>query len=89
MMNVTAIVPRCCRDNEILVIQELGLSEHHQLVILGYCSKCLKNAKVIIPLAELIEHCPESSDYYETDINRMHGLSILPDYQRLLPPPDK
>ena len=77
MITVTALKPRCGRCNEIVVPSELFLTTTKDLLLNGYCSKCLKDVKILIPLSELYDNCPAPEDT-EADNLRLHSMGILP-----------
>ena len=75
LITVTALKPRCGRCNEIVVPSELSLTTSHELLLAGYCSVCLKDVKILIPLGELYDNCPVSEDP-EADNIRLRSLGI-------------
>ena len=87
---VTQIKPKHSKDGEELVVTALFLTSDHQLIVRGYCSKCLVSVDVICTLTELHENCPEEEDpeITEADKLRMHALGITPppDTPLLAPP---
>lgn len=87
---VTQIKPKHSKDGEELAVTALFLTSDHQLIVRGYCSKCLVSVDVICTLTELHDNCPEEEDPYETEADRLrlHALGTLPEPNRnLLAPP--
>ena len=91
-VQVAALKPRHNKCNELLVINDLYLTEAHELLVLGYCSKCLINVSLCVPLTELWDNCPAPETTPEsviTDEIFLHslGVRLLPEVKCLPPSP--
>ena len=83
---LTSLKPKCRKDDELVCITALFLTDDHQLLIHGYCSKCLKDIYIPIPISDLQDGCP-STDFGEEDLQFLRSLKVcLPEPPLLTPP---
>jgi hypothetical protein len=88
MTEVAKIVPRHTADREPMVVVEMYLTTDHQLLLMGFCSKCRSTVSFTIPLADLEKNCPTNSDFTIKDIADLHnqfGISLPPEPPLLSP----
>jgi hypothetical protein len=75
--NVVALKPRHSKDDELVVIVKLMLTIDHQLMVMCYCSKCLQDVTILIPLSKLWDECPPNGiDFGEEDQKELHSLGV-------------
>ena len=86
MITLTSLKPKCRKDNELVCITGLFLTEDHQLLVHGYCSKCLKDIYLPIPISELQSGCP-CTDFGPEDMAFLRSLKVcLPEPPNATPP---
>jgi hypothetical protein len=84
---LTSLKPKCRKDDELVCITALFLTEDHQLLIHGYCSKCLKDIYIPIPISELQSGCPGPVDFGDEDLKFLRSLKVcLPETPNATPP---
>lgn len=76
-MNVTRVIVKHSTDNAHLAIDEIYLTEDHQLCVVGTCRACGKSVWIEIPMRELYDTCPlPEAVNAEAEALELHALGI-------------
>lgn len=68
-------VPMRCKCGEVPDrIDEVGLTDRHELVVHWWCSRCRKVVYIVKSLAECWQECPTEQDSLERRLAQLEAL---------------